>query len=129
MIEYIANKLVKERKGQYMSKEYNEESKAYTDESDKEGEYVYKNVINKKEQKRTWSVVSLILAMLSVLLLYFSWVGLVLGLLSVACAVISRKNLGYFDKITLCALIVAIFGVVFGICGIAFGDILAGLFK
>lgn len=111
-----------------MSKEFNEESKATAEESGEDSEYVYKKVIQNKEQRRTWSVASIVLAALSVLLLYFSWVSLVLGLASVGAAVISRKNLGYFDKLSLAALIIAIFGVVFSIMGIAFGDVFASLF-
>ena len=111
-----------------MSKEFNEEPKS-TSESGEETEYVYKKVIADKKQRRTWSIVSVVLAALSVIFLYFSWVSLVLGLLSVGAAVISRKNLGYFDKLSLAALIVAIFGVVFAVTGIAFGDVFASLFK
>ena len=104
-----------------MSKDFNEEAKNAADENSSESSYVYKNVIKNKEQRRTWSVVSLALAVLSVLFAYFSWVGLFLGLASVGAGLISRKNLGYFDKLTLAALIVAIFGVVFSVTGIAFG--------
>ena len=110
-----------------MSKEFSEEPKS-TSESGEEAEYVYKKVITDKKQRRTWSLVSLVLACLSVILTYFSWVGLILGLLSVGAAVISRVNLGYFDKLSLAALIIAIFGVVFAVTGIAFGDIFAQLF-
>lgn len=110
-----------------MSREFSEEPKSTT-ESGEETEYVYKKVITDKKQRRTWSLVSLVLAALSVILLYFSWVSLIFGALSIGAAVISRKNLGYFDKLTLAALIIAIFGVVFAISGIAFGDIIASLF-
>ncbi len=112
-----------------MSKEFNEESKAHDGESGEESEYVYKRVIKNKEQRRTWSVASVVLAALSILLLYFSWVSLVLGILSVGAALISRKNLGYFDKISLVALIISIFGVVFAVTGIAFGNVFEILFR
>lgn len=102
-----------------MSKEFNEESKASRENNSEGTEYVYKNVIKNKEQRRTWSVVSVVLAALSVILCYFSWVGLVLGVLAIAAALISRKNLGYFDKLTLAGIIIAIFGVVFAITGLA----------
>ena len=111
-----------------MSKEFNEESKVNAEESGEDSEYVYKKVIKNKEQRRTWSVASLVLAVLSVLLFYFSWVSLILGLASIGAAIVSRKNLGYFDKISVAALIVAIFGAVFAVTGIAFGSIFETLF-
>ena len=111
-----------------MNKEYNEESKTQNTESGEDSEYAYKRVIRKNEQRRTWSVISVALAALSIVLIYFSWVSLVLGLASVGAAVIFRLKLGYFDKLSLTALIIAIFGVVFSITGIAFGDVIASLF-
>ena len=113
--------LKKLKEGSNMSTEFNEESKAKTDSGD-DSEYVYKKVI-KKEQRRTWSVISIILAALSIILIYFSWVSLIFAVLSVVAAVISRKNLGYFDKIALTGLIISIFGIVFAATGIAFGEI------
>lgn len=110
-----------------MSKEFNEESKTQGEELGTDSEYVYKKVINNKEQRRTWSVVSILLAVLSVVLCYFSWAGLILGLASVGAAVIFRIKLGYFDKLSLVALILAIFGVVFAAVGIAFGDLFMSL--
>ena len=104
-----------------MSTEFNEEAKTTGEENGTEPGYVYKNVIKNKEQRRTWSVISLGLAILSLFLSCFSWVGLILGFAAAGTGFISRKNLGYFDKLTLAALIVAIFGVVFSIAGIVFG--------
>ena len=102
-----------------MSKEFNEESKTSAESTSEGTEYVYKNVIRNKEQRRTWSVISVVLSVLAVILCYFSWVGLVLGILSIGAALISRKNLGYFDKLTLAGIIIGIFGVVFAIAGLA----------
>ena len=117
--------MVETKKGRLdMSTEFNENNKTPSDENGGESGYVYKNVIKNKEQRRTWSVGALALSILSVSLSFLPWLGLVLGLASVGAGVISRKNLGYFDKLTLAALIVAIFGVVFSITGIAFGDFL-----
>ena len=107
-----------------MSTEFNKETKTSAEENGGESAYIYKKVIKNKEQRRTWSVGALALAILSVSLSFFPWVGLILGLASAGAGIISRKNLGYFDKLSLAALIVAIFGVVFSITGIAFGDFL-----
>ncbi len=110
-----------------MSREFDENEKKNSEAPEGEEGYVYKKVIKDKQYRRTWSVASVILAVLSVLLTYFSYVGIVLGLLSVGCAAISRKNLGYFDKISLAGMIIAIFGVVFSLAGIALSGILSGV--
>ena len=114
-----------------MNNGYNEEARVSTEESENntESEYAYKKVIKDKHQRRTWSVASIALAALSIIFIFiFSYVGLALALLSVGAALISRKNLGYFDKLSLCAMIVAIFGAVFSLVGIFFGDLLSQLF-
>ena len=120
--------MVKTKKGRLdMSTEFNEEAKISAEENGGESGYVYKKVIKNKEQRRTWSVGALALAILSLSLSFFPWVGLVLGLASAGAGLISRRNLGYFDKLSLVALIIAIFGVVFSITGIAFGDFINSL--
>ena len=111
-----------------MSKEFNEEQINNADTTDGGNEYAYKNVIKDKQQRRTWSVGSIMLAVLSLVFLFWPWVSLVLGIGSAGAAAVSRKNLGYFDKISLAAMIIAIFGVVFALSGIIFADLLAGIF-
>ena len=51
-------------------------------------------------------------------------IALVLALASVVCGIISRKNLGYFDKLSLAGIIIGIFGIVFSVVGLFFGDII-----
>ena len=111
-----------------MSKEFNEEQINNAEATEVETEYAYKKVIKDKQQRRTWSVCSIILAVLSLIFLFWPWVSLVLAVGSAAAAAVSRKNLGYFDKISLAAMIIAIFGVVFAISGIVFADLLASIF-
>ena len=111
-----------------MQNQFDEKARESANES-KEGDYAYKNVIKKDlKNRRTVSVVSLIFAVLSVLLFRIPWVSLILGILSVGGAGFSRKNLGYFDKISLAAIIVGIFGVVFSLCGIIFANLFAMIF-
>jgi hypothetical protein len=105
-----------------MSKEYDEQNTNPADTNENEQGYVYKNVIKDKQHRRTWSVVSLTLAILSVVLTYFSWVGIVLALASGGAAALSRRNLGYFDKLSLASIFIAIFGLMFAITGLVFGD-------
>ena len=111
-----------------MNNQYNEEAKVNNDSSESEGEYVYKTVIKNKENRRTWSVASLALSVLSILTVLVSWLGLTFGLLAVGAGVISRKNLGYFDKLTLAGIIIGIFGCVFAVAGIVFGGFFSAIF-
>ena len=94
----IAKKYVtieEKERSERMNNQYNEEAKVNSDTPESEDEYVYKTVIKNKENRRTWSVASLVLAVLSVLSLLVSWLSLTFGLLAVGAGLISRKNLGY----------------------------------
>ena len=104
--------------------EFDEETKTNNEASETSGEYAYKNVLKTKKNRRTWSLISLALAILAIGFVWFPWVGFVLALASIVCALISRKNLGYFDKLSLSGIFVGIFGAVFSVVGISFGDII-----
>ena len=77
------------------------------------GEYAYKSGMGGKGKTRLWSVISLSLAILALVLCFLGWVSMALCTIAVAFAIVSRKMLGYFDKITLASLIVSIFAMVF----------------
>ena len=89
-------------------------------ETETGGDYAYKTVLRGKQNSRTLSVGALAVSILSVLLFAYSWVAIILGVAAVVMAVLSRKNIGYFDNLSLVALIVAIFGMVFGVTGLIF---------
>lgn len=108
-----------------MNNQINEESKV---NNQSEGEYVYKTVISKKENRRTLSIISLVFAVLSILFLFIPWLSLIFSLISIGTGAFSRKNLGYFDRLTLAGLIIGIFGFVFAIVGIIFGNFISFLF-
>ena len=111
-----------------MQEEFNEQNKSSNDNQD-ESEYAYKNVIKKdKTNRRTWSVISLVLGILSSLVVHFSWVSLILSIAAVVLGIISRNNIGYFDGISIAGISVGIFGIVFAIAGLIFGDILFVIF-
>ena len=111
-----------------MQNQFDEQS-MQDDNQQNDGEYAFKSVIKKDmKNRRDFSVISLILAVLSVILFRVPWLSLILGLLSVGTAAFSRKNLGYFDKLSLAAIIIGIFGIVFSLCGILFADILVTIF-
>ena len=85
-----------------------------------ESEFAYKNVLGVKSNTRLYSVISICLSILSVILFFLPVGGIVCGLSGILFALFSRKNLGYFDNISLWGLIIGIFGTVFSIMGLVF---------
>ena len=73
---------------------------------------VYKEVMEVKSKSRLWSVIALGLGILSIALSFVFWLGLLFGISAIIATVLSRMSLGYFDRISVAALIISIFGVV-----------------
>lgn len=63
-----------------------------------------------KSRSLIWSALSIVLAALALILCRFYYVGIVFSLVAVGMALISRKNLGFFEKYS-------ILGIIFGIIG------------
>ncbi len=86
-------------------------------------EYVYKKVILDKHHSRAWSVASFVAALISPIVSFcgVEWLGIALSLLAVVFSVISRKNIGYFDRFSIAGLIIGIIGVVFAVACIILG--------
>lgn len=80
-----------------------------------DGEYAYKAVMDGKVKTRLWSIISLALGILSVAFCFIGWLGIAFSVAALVVAIISRKDLGYFNKITLGGIITSIFGLVFSI--------------
>ncbi|MBP3401948.1 MAG: DUF4190 domain-containing protein [Clostridia bacterium] len=110
-----------------MSQDFNENFENDSQNPSKESEYVYKNVMGGKQNKRTWSIISLILAIASVPFCAVPIVGLILGLLSIGAAIYSRKCIGYFDGFSLAGLMIGIFGAVFSVGVIILRNMLINL--
>ena len=102
-----------------------DEAKRDENQSNNEGDFVYKNVIPDKKIRRTWSAVSLIFSILSVGFFWLAWLGLIFGVISIAFALVSRKVLGYFDSVALVSIIIAVFGSVFALVGLIFGGLIS----
>ena len=98
-----------------MSQDFNENLGSNEQESEKKSEYAYKNVMDGKQKKRTWSVISFILSLISIAFCSVPIAGIILGLLSLGAAIYSRKYIGYFDGFSLAGLMIGIFGVVFSV--------------
>ena len=88
-----------------------------------EGEYVYKTVMNGKAPTRLWSVISISLSVSALALCFFGWWGIAFSILGLAIAIVSRKLLGYFDKITLASIIISIFAMVFSVAVLVFNSL------
>jgi len=76
---------------------------------------VYREVMQPKHNSRVWSVLSLILGIVSIICCCVWWIGVVCGVASIAFAIVSRVSLGYFDGLSIAGLITSIFGLMFGI--------------
>ena len=77
---------------------------------------VYKEVMEVKSKSRLWSVIAIFLAIVSLsLCILVCWLGFIFGVSSILAILISRKSLGYFDRITVFSLIIAIFGTIFSL--------------
>ena len=111
-----------------MQNEFNEETMAQSEETTGEESFVYKAVMKDDSNRRTFSVLSLILSVLSVFLFVIPWIGIILGFVGVGLSLISRKKLEYFDGLSLAGLIVGIFGIVFALAGFIAGDLIVSIF-
>ncbi len=81
----------------------------------KEQEYAFQMVTrNGKPKTKGWAVASMVIGIISVVCCCFGWSGIFLGAGAIILAIVSRRNLGYFDGMTIAGLILGIFGFIFG---------------
>ena len=79
-------------------------------------DYAFQTLMrNGRPKTIAWSVASLVVGILSVVCCCFGWSGLVLGALAIVFAILSRRDLGYFDGLSIAGLVLGIFGAIFGI--------------
>ena len=79
-----------------------------------------------KARTLIWSVISFIAGILSILLCPFYYLSFILSAVAVCMSLISRRNLGYFEKFAIMVLIFGLVGFVFGVFSLIAGMI--GLF-
>ena len=96
------------------SEELNDES-AVEEIEDEESEQYYELPLAIKSRSLIWSVISFASGVLSLALCVFYYVSLIFALGSVMTSLISRKNLGFFERYAIIGLILGIMGFVFGI--------------
>ena len=85
----------------------------------------YAYTVLMKPKTRVWSVLSVVLAALSILCCCFDFAGIIFGVVAIVFAVISRKVLGYFDTTSIVAIIIAIFGIVLSVALLIVGAVIA----
>lgn len=113
--------------GGSVSEDYEEKEEIEIEKEEKNAEEYYELPPAIRSRTLIWSVISLILGILSCLLCPFYYIGLALALVSFVFLFIARRNLGFFDK---CAILGLIFGVMGLVCGIfSLSADLLGLFK
>ena len=66
-------------------------------------------------RSRFLSVASLVLGIISVALSFTGWWVLIIGALAILASLASRKNLKYFDGMSIAGMMLGIFGMVFGL--------------
>lgn len=77
--------------------------------------YAYETISSFGRPKTlAWSVVAMITGILSLAFALFGWAAAALGIIAVICSAVSRKTLGYFDKMSVVGLVFGIFGLVSG---------------
>ena len=62
-----------------------------------------------------WSLVSFVTGLISIFVAFFGWAAIALGIIAIISSAVSRKTLGYFDKMSVGGLVLGIFGAVSGV--------------
>ena len=90
---------------------------SYTEEEpevvkNEESEEYYQLPLAIKSRTLIWSVISFAAAVLSLALCFFSYVGITFAVVSAVFSLISRRNLGFFEKYSILGLVLGIMGFV-----------------
>lgn len=79
-----------------------------------EEDYAFRSVSG-RQRTRTWALVSFGFGILSLATVTFGYTSLFFGIFAVILSIISRRNLGYFDGMSVAGLVLGIIGFVFGV--------------
>ena len=94
--------------------EKDEELELKVEEDENSDEY-YELPLAIKSRSLIWSAISFVAGVLSLAICTFYYVSLVFAVVSILSSLISRKNLGFFERYSIIGLILGIMGIVFGI--------------
>lgn len=103
-----------------------ENSEVVTEKTDESDEY-YELPLAIKSRSLIWAVIAFAFGILSLALCPFYYVSLVFAAGSVAASLVSRKNLGFFERYSIIGLVLGMMGVVCGIFSAIVTSI--GIFK
>ena len=81
-------------------------------EKEPESEEYYELPPAIRSRSLIWAVISFSLGILSLLLCKFYYVSIAFALVSIGSSLVSRRNLGFFEKFSIMGLILGIMGVV-----------------
>ena len=90
----------------------------------KEEQYAFIGLFKSDKKSRIWSVTSIIMGVISLLLCFLPVLGIIFSLFAAAFTIMSRRVLGYFEGLGIVGLIIGIFGFVFSICSMIFDNFL-----
>ena len=110
-----------------MSQEFNENPNVES-EATADSDFAYKSVIGSKRNTRLWSIISFVLAILSIPFCAVPIAGIIMGLGAIAFSLYSKKCLGYFDGLSLAGLMIGIFGAVFSVAALILKNIILAFF-
>ena len=90
--------------------------KRYATEEEASSDYAFQTVTRSGKPKTIgWSLASLLCGIAALITSVFGWPGIVLGVLAIAFAVVSRIVLGYFDGMLTFGFILGIHGLFIGL--------------
>ena len=72
-------------------------------------------IVNEKGKPKTllWSIIALVLGILSLILSPLGWAGLIVGISAIVFSAVARIKMGFFNGFIIAALLCSIFGVIF----------------
>ena len=94
-------------------------------------DYAYKNILqeNGKPKTKIWSVIALAFSIASVIISFFTVFGIIAGVVAIGFVLLSRKVLGYFDSLSIAAIMLSVFGIVFPIAKLIFDPIFEAIYN
>ena len=98
--------------GEGTDTKYEEDPRTEKDPEDTEAEEYYELPLAIKSRSLIWSVVSFAAGVLSILLCPIYALSLILALVSVGSSLVSRHNLGFFERYSVIGLVLGIMGFV-----------------
>ena len=82
-----------------------------------------------RQKSLGWSVASMAVGILSLLLSPFGWTGILLGVTAIVFAIVARVKIGYFNVFIIVGIVSGIFGTVLGIFFCVFSIFLPDILK